>query len=61
MCLILVVMQTGQMAPLDLYVEEVFKRASPGGSGGVKTISNYAPVSQTNPRMFMLSLKSLFR
>jgi branched-chain amino acid aminotransferase len=39
--------KTGQMAPLDLYVEEVFKRASPGGPGGVKTISNYAPVLKT--------------
>ncbi|GAQ81969.1 branched-chain amino acid aminotransferase [Klebsormidium nitens] len=39
--------KTGQMSPLDLYVEEVFKRASPGGSGGVKTISNYAPVLMT--------------
>jgi hypothetical protein len=59
MCLILYVMQTGQMAPLDLYVEEVFKRASPGGSGGVKTISNYAPVSRTNPRNVILAIKAV--
>ncbi|KAI4389504.1 hypothetical protein MLD38_001724 [Melastoma candidum] len=31
-------------APLNLYVEEKFDRASRGGTGGVKTISNYAPV-----------------
>ncbi|XP_024029920.1 branched-chain amino acid aminotransferase 1, mitochondrial isoform X2 [Morus notabilis] len=32
------------LAPLRLYVEDEFNRASPGGTGGVKTISNYAPV-----------------
>ncbi|XVF36479.1 hypothetical protein REPUB_Repub19eG0062100 [Reevesia pubescens] len=31
-------------APLKLYVDEEFVRASPGGAGGVKTITNYAPV-----------------
>ncbi|CAL5204828.1 unnamed protein product [Lathyrus oleraceus] len=31
-------------APLNLYVEEDFDRASRRGTGGVKTISNYAPV-----------------
>ncbi|XP_038884160.1 branched-chain-amino-acid aminotransferase 2, chloroplastic-like isoform X2 [Benincasa hispida] len=31
-------------APLNLYVENEFVRASRGGAGGVKTISNYAPV-----------------
>lgn len=33
-------------APLNLYVEDEFGRASPGGNGGVKTISNYAPVGE---------------
>lgn len=33
------------MAPLNLYVEEEFHRAARGGSGGVKSITNYAPVS----------------
>ncbi|WCJ35613.1 Branched-chain-amino-acid aminotransferase [Euphorbia peplus] len=28
----------------DLYIEESYHRASPGGVGGVKSISNYAPV-----------------
>ncbi|KAJ8762442.1 hypothetical protein K2173_007881 [Erythroxylum novogranatense] len=32
------------IAPLNLYVEEEFHRASPGGTGGVKSITNYAPV-----------------
>lgn len=32
-------------APLSLYIEEEFDRASRGGTGGVKTITNYAPVS----------------
>lgn len=36
-------MQEGS-APLNLYVEENFDRASSRGTGNVKTISNYAPV-----------------
>lgn len=32
------------LAPLNLYVENEFHRATPGGAGGVKAISNYAPV-----------------
>uniref|UniRef100_A0A5B7AC56 Branched-chain-amino-acid aminotransferase n=1 Tax=Davidia involucrata TaxID=16924 RepID=A0A5B7AC56_DAVIN len=31
------------LAPLNLYVEDEFDRASLGGAGGVKTITNYAP------------------
>ena len=31
---------------MNLYVEDEFDRASYGGTGGVKTISNYAPVSE---------------
>ncbi|KAG2260018.1 hypothetical protein Bca52824_079312 [Brassica carinata] len=31
-------------AGLNLYVEEEYSRAAPGGSGGVKSITNYAPV-----------------
>ncbi|XP_044474787.1 branched-chain-amino-acid aminotransferase 2, chloroplastic-like isoform X2 [Mangifera indica] len=31
------------VAPLNLYVEDEFHRATLGGAGGVKTISNYAP------------------
>ncbi|KAJ4701556.1 Branched-chain-amino-acid aminotransferase [Melia azedarach] len=31
-------------APLNLFVEEEFVRATPGGAGGVKTSGNYAPV-----------------
>ncbi|XP_021725030.1 branched-chain-amino-acid aminotransferase 2, chloroplastic-like [Chenopodium quinoa] len=31
-------------AALNLYVEDQFDRASRGGSGGVKSITNYAPV-----------------
>ncbi|KAK9271016.1 hypothetical protein L1049_026604 [Liquidambar formosana] len=32
------------VAPLNLYVEDEFHRTSRGGAGGVKTITNYAPV-----------------
>ncbi|XP_074563094.1 branched-chain amino acid aminotransferase 2, chloroplastic-like [Curcuma longa] len=31
-------------APIHLVVEDTVHRATPGGTGGVKTISNYAPV-----------------
>ncbi|GFP78867.1 branched-chain-amino-acid aminotransferase 5 chloroplastic, partial [Phtheirospermum japonicum] len=32
------------LAPINLIVETEMHRATPGGSGGVKTIGNYAPV-----------------
>ncbi|EXC22428.1 Branched-chain-amino-acid aminotransferase 2 [Morus notabilis] len=32
------------IAPLNLYVETEYDRASSGGAGGVKSITNYAPV-----------------
>ncbi|XP_066307631.1 branched-chain-amino-acid aminotransferase 5, chloroplastic-like isoform X1 [Miscanthus floridulus] len=32
------------LSPINLIVEEKFHRASPGGTGGVKTIGNYASV-----------------
>ncbi|KAL3812303.1 hypothetical protein ACJIZ3_013571 [Penstemon smallii] len=34
----------GGSAPLNLYVEDKFHRAMHGGAGGVKSITNYAPV-----------------
>ncbi|KAK4478320.1 hypothetical protein RD792_017610 [Penstemon davidsonii] len=34
----------GGSAPLNLYVEDEFHRAMHGGAGGVKSITNYAPV-----------------
>lgn len=33
------------MAPIHLVVEHELHRATPGGTGGVKTIGNYAAVS----------------
>ena len=33
------------MAPIHLIVEHELHRATPGGTGGVKTIGNYAAVS----------------
>jgi branched-chain amino acid aminotransferase len=33
------------MVPINLLIEDEFHRASPGGTGAVKTITNYAPVS----------------
>lgn len=32
------------LAPINLVVHDEFHRAMPGGTGGVKTIANYAPV-----------------
>ncbi|XP_058080805.1 branched-chain amino acid aminotransferase 2, chloroplastic-like isoform X2 [Magnolia sinica] len=32
------------LSPINLFVDDEFHRATPGGTGGVKTISNYAPV-----------------
>ncbi|KAJ4963876.1 hypothetical protein NE237_023815 [Protea cynaroides] len=32
------------LAPIKLLVEDEYHRATPGGTGGVKSISNYAPV-----------------
>ncbi|WVZ56096.1 hypothetical protein U9M48_006676 [Paspalum notatum var. saurae] len=32
------------LAPINLVVDDEFHRAMPGGTGGVKTIANYAPV-----------------
>jgi branched-chain amino acid aminotransferase len=37
----------GGLAPIDLKVESFYHRAAPGGTGGVKTIGNYAPVLKT--------------
>lgn len=42
-CILLNFVQEGT-APLNLYVEKEFHRASRGGAGGVKSITNYAPV-----------------
>lgn len=33
------------MAPINLVIETEMHRATPGGTGGVKTIGNYAAVS----------------
>ncbi|KAH7523779.1 hypothetical protein FEM48_Zijuj06G0048300 [Ziziphus jujuba var. spinosa] len=37
-------------APLNLYVEDEYDRASLGGTGGVKSITNYAPVLKAMSR-----------
>ncbi|KAL8490233.1 hypothetical protein ACS0TY_025948 [Phlomoides rotata] len=37
-------------APLNLYVEDEFHRATRGGAGGVKSITNYAPVLKAMSR-----------
>lgn len=34
------------LAPINLVVEDSIHRAMPGGTGGVKTITNYAPVNK---------------
>jgi len=45
------------LAPINLIVENELHRATPGGTGGVKTIGNYAAVSQTaypSPLLFVV-------
>jgi branched-chain amino acid aminotransferase len=42
--------QSGQMTPIDLVVEERFHRAAPGGMGGTKAAGNYSPVLLTQLR-----------
>ena len=37
-------LQSGQLTPIDLIVEERFHRAAPGGMGGTKAAGNYSPV-----------------
>ncbi|GMH16485.1 hypothetical protein Nepgr_018326 [Nepenthes gracilis] len=37
-------------APLNLYVEEEYNRASRGGAGGVKAITNYSPCLKAQAR-----------
>ena len=44
MVLCLIYSQEG-LAPINLIVETDMHRATPGGTGGVKTIGNYAAVS----------------
>ena len=39
-------LQSGQLTPIHLLVEEVFHRAAPGGMGAVKAAGNYSPVCQ---------------
>ncbi|KAF6136733.1 hypothetical protein GIB67_020055 [Kingdonia uniflora] len=38
------------LAPLNLVIEDEFHRAIPGGTGGIKTIANYAPVLKAQTR-----------
>jgi hypothetical protein len=37
-------LQSGQLTPIDLIVEERFHRAAPGGMGATKAAGNYSPV-----------------
>ena len=41
--------KSGQLAPIDLIVEERFHRAAPGGTGGTKVAGNYSPVRPGRP------------
>lgn len=46
------------LAELNLYVEDNVHRATPGGAGDVKTISNYAPVSTVLFLLFRSKIKN---
>ena len=53
-------MQEG-VAPINLIVEHELHRATPGGTGGVKTIGNYAAVScYSCPFLIALIFSRLF-
>lgn len=41
------------LAPIHLVVENEFPRATPGGTGGVKFIGNYASVSRSCNTSFL--------
>ena len=40
------ILQEG-LAPLNLFIDDEYHRATRGGAGGVKTITNYSPVSES--------------
>ena len=40
----------GQLTPIDLAIADDMHRVGPGGTGGVKSIGNYAPVLQAQVR-----------
>ena len=46
-CCDMLCVQSGQLTPIDLIVEEHFHRAAPGGMGGTKAAGNYSPVLVT--------------
>lgn len=48
------------LAPINLIVETEMHRATPGGTGGVKTIGNYAGVSDFFNSIILLILICLF-
>lgn len=50
-------LQGGQLDPIDLLVEERFHRAAPGGNGAVKAAGNYSPVRALRG---VLGLQKLF-
>lgn len=42
------------LAPINLVIENEFHRATPGGTGGVKTIGNYASVRFTFEHLYVI-------
>jgi hypothetical protein len=59
-CLQMLTCGQGGLAPIDLKVESFYHRAAPGGTGGVKTIGNYAPVSLLSSLHFIMDCGVMF-
>ncbi len=59
-CLQMLKCGQGGLAPIDLKVESFYHRAAPGGTGGVKTIGNYAPVSLLSSLHFIMDCGVMF-
>ena len=55
--LLLFFIQEG-LKPLSIYVEDEFHRATRGGAGGIKSITNYAPVSECFSKIINFNQKT---
>jgi hypothetical protein len=53
------ILQEG-LAPIKLIIEDNFHRAAPGGTGGVKTIGNYASVTFASTYMKAIFIIYIF-
>jgi len=50
----------GRTSPLNLLIDDRLPRAFPGGTGGVKNIGNYSPVSLYTSAQIIMEVSFLF-